>query len=163
MVFNLLDKKSIHYNTLSKEDKDKEAVKRILESQGSDKTIDEISMRERNAILSQHKKASYVGKCPQCKMEIIEHEAFYGCSGYKNNCKFSLNKSNIGKFLDTFRVPHDAEFIKSLVINALKGTPLVVKLCSPRTGVFFDKKIGVEKNEKGYWGLNMQDTRKRVE
>ncbi len=33
-----------------------------------------------------------LGECPACKNEIIELTKFYGCSNYKNGCKFSIPK-----------------------------------------------------------------------
>lgn len=34
-----------------------------------------------------------VGKCPLCERDVIRTKFGYGCSGYKEGCKFSINKS----------------------------------------------------------------------
>lgn len=34
-----------------------------------------------------------VGKCPLCEKDVIRTKFGYGCTGYKDGCKFSINKS----------------------------------------------------------------------
>ncbi|MBQ8545694.1 MAG: topoisomerase C-terminal repeat-containing protein [Clostridia bacterium] len=34
-----------------------------------------------------------VGKCPLCERDVVRTKFGYGCSGYKEGCKFSINKS----------------------------------------------------------------------
>ncbi len=34
-----------------------------------------------------------VGKCPLCEKDVIRTKFGYGCTGYKEGCKFSINKS----------------------------------------------------------------------
>ncbi|MBO5338448.1 MAG: topoisomerase C-terminal repeat-containing protein [Clostridia bacterium] len=34
-----------------------------------------------------------VGKCPLCERDVIRTKFGYGCTGYKEGCKFSINKS----------------------------------------------------------------------
>ncbi|MNW32180.1 DNA topoisomerase 3 [compost metagenome] len=34
-----------------------------------------------------------VGNCPLCKKPVIERKEFYGCSGYKDGCKFTLSRT----------------------------------------------------------------------
>lgn len=34
-----------------------------------------------------------VGKCPLCQNDVIRTKFGYGCSGYRDGCKFSINKS----------------------------------------------------------------------
>lgn len=36
-----------------------------------------------------------VGKCPKCGKEIVNRKTFYGCSDYKEGCKFSI----LGEYL----------------------------------------------------------------
>jgi DNA topoisomerase III len=36
-------------------------------------------------------------KCPFCGEEMVEHDSFIGCSGYKNGCKFTISKVYFGK------------------------------------------------------------------
>jgi len=35
---------------------------------------------------------SIIGTCPKCHNNIIEHDKFYGCAGYKDGCTFTLPK-----------------------------------------------------------------------
>ena len=34
-----------------------------------------------------------VGKCPLCEKDVLRTKFGYGCSGYREGCKFSINKS----------------------------------------------------------------------
>ena len=34
-----------------------------------------------------------VGKCPLCEKDVIRTKFGYGCTGYKDGCKFTVNKS----------------------------------------------------------------------
>jgi DNA topoisomerase-3 len=38
-----------------------------------------------------------LGPCPLCGSDIIEQERSYGCSGWRNGCKFSIWKTIAGK------------------------------------------------------------------
>ncbi|TVX85578.1 type IA DNA topoisomerase [Paenibacillus agilis] len=38
-----------------------------------------------------------IGICPLCKKPVIESEKIYGCSGWRDGCKFKLTKEFLGK------------------------------------------------------------------
>ena len=40
-----------------------------------------------------------IGKCPVCGKEVRKKNQFYGCSGYREGCKFSINQAICGKKL----------------------------------------------------------------
>lgn len=40
-----------------------------------------------------------VGKCPKCGKDIANRKTFYGCTGYKEGCKFSLPSEFLTKKL----------------------------------------------------------------
>lgn len=42
-----------------------------------------------------------VGNCPLCGNEVRRMRSFYGCSGYKDGCKFSVNTYICGKAVST--------------------------------------------------------------
>ena len=40
-----------------------------------------------------------IGKCPVCGNDIIENSYYFGCSGYKDGCNFSIKKKIAGKII----------------------------------------------------------------
>ncbi|MVP02146.1 type IA DNA topoisomerase [Paenibacillus lutrae] len=45
-----------------------------------------------------------LGSCPLCQKGVRENEKFYGCSGYKEGCKFTLPKTFLGKPITSAQV-----------------------------------------------------------
>ena len=40
-----------------------------------------------------------VGKCPLCGRDVTRAKSFYGCSGYREGCRFSVNTSICGRII----------------------------------------------------------------
>lgn len=60
--------------------------------------------------------------CPICKKgEMIEREAFYGCSSYKEGCKFSISKEIAGKKLTATQIKLLINKGKTGLIDGFKG------------------------------------------
>jgi len=38
-----------------------------------------------------------LGKCPVCSRDVVEYPKSYGCTGYKEGCKFAIWKEISGK------------------------------------------------------------------
>ena len=38
-----------------------------------------------------------IGKCPKCGKDVVNRKTFYGCSGYKEGCKFSMSGEYLTK------------------------------------------------------------------
>lgn len=53
-----------------------------------------------NHAMKDHVKSQTIGSCPSCgKGTVTDKGKFYGCSEYRNGCKFSLPKTFLGKKL----------------------------------------------------------------
>ncbi|MBT2281679.1 DNA topoisomerase III [Priestia megaterium] len=63
----------------------------------------------------------HIGKCPNCGKGIVDKKAFYGCTGYKEGCKFTLPKEILDKKISEANVKRLLEKGKSGVIKGLKG------------------------------------------
>ncbi|MBQ7173234.1 MAG: topoisomerase C-terminal repeat-containing protein [Clostridia bacterium] len=70
-----------------------------------------------------------VAKCPVCGREIKRFRNFYGCTGYKEGCKFSVNTYLCSK-------PISLAHIKALAESG--KTPLIQGFVSPKSGRSFD-------------------------
>lgn len=70
-------------------------------------------------------------KCPLCGKDIVRHKWGYGCSGYKEGCKFSISQTIAGKKLSDKQV-------ESLVNKGI--TPKIMGFTS-KTGKKFSAKL----------------------
>lgn len=71
-----------------------------------------------------------IGQCPVCGKDIIEGKRGFGCSGYKEGCKFVIWKDQHGK-----------ELSSSQVGRLLKGETLSLKGFVRPDGTTFDGKL----------------------
>lgn len=69
-----------------------------------------------------------VGKCPLCGKDVVRTRFGYGCSGYKDGCKFAVNGKICGRIIS-----------KKNIINLLQTgkTCKIEGFVSPRTGKTF--------------------------
>ena len=75
-----------------------------------------------------------VAKCPVCGGEIKRFRNFYGCTGYKEGCKFSANTYLCSK---TISLTHIKE------LSETGKTSLIQGFVSPKTGKAFDAFLAV--------------------
>ena len=59
-----------------------------------------------------------IGKCPACGQSIMDKGKFYGCSGYRNGCTFTLPKRYVGKTLSEAMIKN---LINTKETQVLKG------------------------------------------
>jgi DNA topoisomerase III len=59
-----------------------------------------------------------LGECPLCKMSVVEKEKFYGCSGFREGCKFTLPKQYLGKAITAAQV---RKLLKNGKTDIIKG------------------------------------------
>lgn len=76
-----------------------------------------------------------VGVCPLCGKELRRQRSFYGCSGYKDGCKFSVNTAICKRVISL------AQLQKLLTEGK---TDLLDGFVSPRTGKSFDAILKLE-------------------
>lgn len=99
----------------------------------------------------QKKPADILGKCPCCGHGVIEGQKGYGCSNWKNGCKFVIWKND--KFLASMKKKPTKTMVKSLLKN---GCALVKGLTSKK-GNKFDAILRYEKNpDNDYFSWNME-------
>ena len=70
-----------------------------------------------------------LGKCPICGENVVRTKFGYGCSGYKNGCKFSISRKICGRIISAQNVKMLLEAGKTCKISGF---------VSPRTGKSFD-------------------------
>ncbi len=76
-----------------------------------------------------------VGKCPICGSDLVRRQKFYGCLGYKDGCKFSVN-------LSICRRPISVSILQTLLEHG--KTDLLDGFISPKTGKAFSAVLKLE-------------------
>ncbi|WP_141434065.1 type IA DNA topoisomerase [Bacillus sp. 03113] len=106
-------------------------------------TIHEVTMkRKTNEVL---------GKCPQCGNAVIEGQKGFGCSNWKNGCKFVVWKND--KFLATMKKKPTKTMVKALLKNGVAP----VKGLTSKKGTKFDANLRYEKNpDNEYFSWKME-------
>ncbi|RAN76623.1 type IA DNA topoisomerase [Bacillus sp. SRB_331] len=86
------------------------------------------------------KEVEVLGKCPICSNAIVEGQKGFGCSDWKNGCKFVIWKND--KFLATMKKKPTKTMVKKL----LKDGETLVKGLTSKKGNKFDAILRYEKN-----------------
>ena len=89
-----------------------------------------------------------VATCPLCGKEVKRQRSFYGCSGYKEGCKFSVNISICGRVISI-------AMLNELLTNG--RTPVMDGFVSPRTGKRFDATLKLE-NGRAVFDFSKRET-----
>lgn len=76
-----------------------------------------------------------VGKCPLCGNDVVRTTFGYGCKGYKEGCRFSVNMYICGRVISFLNV---SMLLQSGTTSKIKG------FISPRTGKEFDAFLVLE-------------------
>ncbi len=76
-----------------------------------------------------------VAKCPLCGKDVKRQRNFYGCSGYKDGCKFSVNISICNRVISI-------AMLKELIENG--KTPILEGFVSSRSGKSFSAALKLE-------------------
>ncbi|MCU5406770.1 DNA topoisomerase [Bacillus cereus] len=88
------------------------------------------------------KKIDILGKCPVCSGSIVEGQKGFGCSDWKNGCKFVIWKND--KFLATMKKKPNKTMVKKL----LKDGEVLTKGLTSKKGNKFDAILRYEKNSE---------------
>lgn len=86
------------------------------------------------------KKIEILGKCPLCSGSIVEGQKGFGCSDWKNGCKFVIWKND--KFLAAMKKKPNKTMVKKL----LKDGEVLTKGLTSKKGNKFDAILRYEKN-----------------
>ena len=122
------------------------ALKKIFKGEFSVEDGVEIAKKEISGIFSQKKKppetdtdmgfaGKVAGRCPVCGRDVVRTSFGYGCSGYKEGCKFSVNGYICSRAISF-------ENIRLLLETGT--TSKIQGFVSPRTGKEFDAFLVLE-------------------
>ena len=121
--------KKVYRGSMTVEESVKLAEAEIREA--FDKKTDETFLRENDTGFFR----DLVAKCPFCGKDMIRQKNFYGCTGYKDGCKFSVNINMCGRVISVAMLKELTEQGK---------TPVIKGFVSPRTGKSFDAALKLE-------------------
>ena len=95
--------------------------------------------------------AEEVGKCPVCGNAIIEGEKGFGCTNWKNGCKFTIWKND--KFIESMGKKVTKEMVELLLKNGKVG----FRNLKSKKGTLFSAYLRYEKDEKtGYYSWKFE-------
>jgi len=104
-----------------------------------------------NEMSNDKKTIEVLGKCPICGHGIIEGQKGFGCSNWKNGCKFVIWKND--KFLATMKKKPTKTIVKALLKNGVA----TVKGLTSKKGNKFDANLRYEKNpDNDYFSWKME-------
>lgn len=104
-----------------------------------------------NEVATEHKTNEVMGKCPLCGHAVIEGQKGFGCSNWKNGCKFVIWKND--KFLAAMKKKPTKTMVKAL----LKSGVAPVKGLTSKKGNKFDAILKYEKNvDNDYFSWKME-------
>ncbi|MBX4164575.1 type IA DNA topoisomerase [Priestia megaterium] len=104
-----------------------------------------------NEVVSQRKSNEIIGQCPVCGHAVIEGQKGFGCSNWKNGCKFVIWKND--KFLATMKKKPTKTMVKALLKNGIAS----VKGLTSKKGNKFDANLRYEKNaDNEYFSWKME-------
>nr|WP_295971922.1 type IA DNA topoisomerase [uncultured Bacillus sp.] len=111
-----------------------------------------------NEVTAVKKTVEVLGKCPLCGHGIIEGQKGFGCSNWKNGCKFTIWKND--KFLASMKKKPTKTMVKTLLKNGV----VLVKGLKSKKGNKFDALLKYEKNadnEYFSWRMEFADSRQK--
>ncbi|MGG7159658.1 DNA topoisomerase [Clostridium baratii] len=92
-----------------------------------------------------------IGKCPQCGNPVIEGEKGFGCSNWKNGCKYTIWKDD--KYITSFGKTVSKEMVSLLLKNGKVG----FRNLKSKKGNVFSAYFRYEKDEKtGYFNWKIE-------
>ncbi|WP_418181401.1 type IA DNA topoisomerase (plasmid) [Aliarcobacter lanthieri] len=138
-----------------------EKALKIAHQKGIELSDDVLNSREKIDIFlsTNAPKVEYesLGKCPSCKKgKVKENNLAYGCSEFRNGCKFTLWKKNIFNFFERFGAQVTDSYITNIIIGALKKEPLLfigLKSSKGQFDAFIDIKFNKEYSS---WSLDLK-------
>ena len=118
------------------------ALKKVYHGEIAIKDSTRLAETEIKRIFDEQKKdtddgfvGDIVGKCPLCGKEVVRNRFGYGCTGYRDGCKFSVNNVILGKTISVSNVKKLLETGESQKIDGF---------ISKRTGKEFSAKLKLE-------------------
>lgn len=91
-----------------------------------------------------------LGNCPECGKPVTESPKAYGCTGYREGCKFAIWK-------DALKGLGKKSISKADAKKLLAGQEVIFKgLKSPKSGKTFEAKGKLQKHEKYGWQIELE-------
>lgn len=87
-----------------------------------------------------------LGKCPRCGMDVVEGQRGFGCSGWKNGCRFVIWKQSKMKLLA------NVTFTKTDAKKFLSGKAVKKKRLSDKKGLLFTAELIMEESPDNPFG-----------
>lgn len=104
-----------------------------------------------NEVQQKEKKHEVLGKCPLCGHGVIEGTKGYGCSNWRNGCKYVIWKN------DKFLVSMKKKPTKTMVKALLKNGVVTVKGLTSKKGNKFNANMKYEENpDSEYFSWKME-------
>lgn len=94
--------------------------------------------------------ANVVGICPECGNDVIETEKAFGCTNWRNGCKFAVWKDD--KFITSLGKKVTSQMVELLLKNGKVGFRGLVS----KKGTKFSAYLKYKKNENGYYRWEME-------
>ncbi|MGL5086062.1 MAG: type IA DNA topoisomerase, partial [Clostridium sp.] len=92
-----------------------------------------------------------IGKCPMCQNPVIEGEKGFGCTNWKNGCKYTIWKND--KFINSF----GKQVTKDMVVLLLKNGKVGFRNLKSKKGNTFSAYFIYELNkESGYYNWKIE-------
>lgn len=103
--------------------------------------------------------AKVIGVCPECGNPVVETEKAFGCSNWKNGCRFTVWKND--KFIESMGKKVSPEMVELLLKNGKVGFRGLV---SKKGNKFSAYLRYVKDEEKGYysWKIDFIDERQQI-
>jgi len=89
-----------------------------------------------------------LGKCPECGKPVVETQKAFGCSGYKEGCKFTIWKNSLERF---GRKSIPAGTVK----NLLSGKEVKITGLKSKAGKEYEVPGKLVKDEKWGWKIEL--------
>jgi len=90
-----------------------------------------------------------LGKCPECGKPVVESQRAFGCSGYKEGCKFTIWKNSLERF-GRKTIP------SGMVKNLLVGKEVKITGLKSKSGKEYEVPGKLVKDEKWGWKIELQ-------
>ncbi|MEN2766654.1 type IA DNA topoisomerase [Ornithinibacillus xuwenensis] len=115
----------------------------------------EVTIQEVTTTSSASQSHEVLGACPACGGKIVEGSKGFGCSNWKNGCKFAIWKND--KYLRALKKKPTKTMVKSL----LKNQKAYVKGLTSKQGKKFNAYLSYEKNpDNQYYSWSMEFEKK---
>lgn len=101
--------------------------------------------------------SNVVGVCPDCGSPVVETEKAFGCSNWRNGCKFTIWKDD--RYIQSFGKKVSEQMVKIL----LEGGRVGFHGCVSKSGNKFSAYFYYKKDEKTgryHWSMEFIDTRR---